>query len=335
MHTFILALLITQTSHFKPLFNGMTLDGWTIVNGDPSTWVVTDNMIKTTGKPIGVIRTNQMYENFILELDWKHALPNGNAGLFVWSDPLPAKGVPFTRSIEVQIMDGKELDWYTTHGDIFSIWGASLIPDDPHPSGAHVERCLPSERRSKPAPEWNHYVVTCIDGQINLAVNGAFVSGGTEVTPRKGYICLEAEGTEAYFKNLRILELPPTAPSLDKDMIAEEAIGFTTLFTGINLNGWKTNSPESWNAQGNVLRCEESSAPLFTDSMYKQYECIFDYRCDKATSTCYVIIDGKKTELPSIEIGKWTRFKIQGTSGPVGIGGSNASFTNLFIRTLK
>ena len=57
--------------------------------------------------------------------------------------------------------------------------------------------------------------------------------------------------------------------------------------------------------------------------------------CDKATSTCYVIIDGKKTELPSIEIGKWTRFKIQGTSGPVGIGGSNASFTNLFIRTLK
>ena len=160
---------LSSSAAWKPLFNGENLEGWTTVNGATSTWTVKDEMIICSGKPTGVIRTNKMYENFVLELDWRHILPNGNAGLFVWSDPIPAVGVPFTRAIEVQIMDGKELDWYTTHGDIFSIWGASMIPDDPHPHGEHVQRCLPSERRSNPAPEWNHYTVTCIDGQNNLS----------------------------------------------------------------------------------------------------------------------------------------------------------------------
>ena len=32
----------------------------------------------------------------------------GNAGLFVWSDAVTAPGVPFTRSIEVQIIDGDD-----------------------------------------------------------------------------------------------------------------------------------------------------------------------------------------------------------------------------------
>ena len=82
---------ISQT--WTPLFNGENIDGWTIVNGDATTWVAKDNMIVTTGKPTGVMRTNKMYENFILELDWRHMVENGNAGLFVWSDPIPAVGL--------------------------------------------------------------------------------------------------------------------------------------------------------------------------------------------------------------------------------------------------
>jgi hypothetical protein len=335
MNTLLLtAVFLCSPSQFVPLFNGENLDGWTIVNGDKSTWVASEGMIVTTGKPTGVIRTNSMYENFILELEWKHAVENGNAGLFVWSDPLPAKGVPFTRSIEVQIMDGKELDWYTTHGDIFSIWGASMVPDDPHPMGTHIERCLPSERRSKGAPEWNHYVVTCIDGQINLSVNGAFVSGAREVTPRKGYICLEAEGTEAHFKNIHILELPPTAPSISDDMIAEKATGFRTIFTGITLDGWEDDA-NGWSAGGNTLRCEAGSSTLTTSDSFGAYEFVFDYQCKAEGSSAYIVIDGKQTELPCETTGSWTRFRVEGDGGTIGIGGNNAVFTNLFIKTEK
>jgi hypothetical protein len=329
--TLLFTLLFSSTSPWTPLFNGQNLDGWTIVNGDETTWVADEGKIITTGKPTGVLRTNAMYENFIIELEWRHLVENGNAGMFVWSDPIPAKGVPFTRSIEVQVMDGRELDWYTTHGDIFSIWGAQMVPDRPHPMG--YQRCLPSERRSNPAPEWNHYIVTCIDGQIHLSVNGAFVSGGHNVTPRKGYICLEAEGTPAEFKNINIIELPPSSPALDLEDCANEDLGFTTLFDGLSLDGWETSAPDGWRVGDNVLNCTTGSTPLMTTASHLPYEFQFDYRCQHDSSELFVVIDGEKTYLPCNEVGSWTRFRIRGEGGPIGIGGEECSFTNLYIRT--
>ena len=74
------------------------------------------------------MRTEKMYENFILELEWKHMQQGGNAGLFIYSDAITAPGVPFTRSVEVQIMDGD-------HGDMFAIHGAALTPREINPKG--------------------------------------------------------------------------------------------------------------------------------------------------------------------------------------------------------
>ena len=174
---------------FVPLFNGRDLSGWVNVNCAPNTFGVRDGMIVSTGVPTGVMRTAKMYENFILELDWKHLRRGGNAGLFVYSDALTAPGVPFTRAIEVQILDGNSPDGvWTGHGDVFAIHGATFVPDRPHPKG--WMRCLPSEWRAKPAGEWNHYRVESRDGRLTLAVNGKIVSGGSNCVPRKGYLCL-------------------------------------------------------------------------------------------------------------------------------------------------
>src|SRR6185436_12470617 len=81
---------------FKPLFNGRDLSGWVNVNCAPNTFTVNDGIIVSTGVPTGIMRTDKQYENFVLELEWKHIKPNGNAGLFVWSDGLTAPGVPFS-----------------------------------------------------------------------------------------------------------------------------------------------------------------------------------------------------------------------------------------------
>ena len=56
---------------FKPLFNGKNLEGWHNVNCGPKTWTVMDGVIHCTGKPIGELRTTRMYENFILEVEWR------------------------------------------------------------------------------------------------------------------------------------------------------------------------------------------------------------------------------------------------------------------------
>ncbi len=46
-----------------------------------------------------------MYENFIVELDWRHMKEGGNSGVFIWGEGLPAPGVPYARGIEVQVLD--------------------------------------------------------------------------------------------------------------------------------------------------------------------------------------------------------------------------------------
>jgi hypothetical protein len=265
---------------WTPLFNGKDLSGWVPVNVAPNTFTVRDGIIVSTGKPTGVMRTDKQYENFELELEWKHIVPQGNAGLFVWSYPVTAVGQPFTRAIEVQVLDGRNSETYTSHGDVFSIHGARMKPDRPHPRGS--ERCLPSEWRAKPAGEWNHYRVVCKDGDLKLAVNGKVVSGGSECTPRKGYICLEAEGTECHFRNIRIKELPSSnAKSQETAPLAE---GFISIYNGVNLDGWKHSAAHTnhWRVKDWILdydgKCEATDPHLWTEKSYRDFVMICDWR---------------------------------------------------------
>jgi hypothetical protein len=201
---------------FVPLFNGKDLSGWVIVNVKPDTFFVKNGELVTTGVPTGTIRTEKMYENFILEIEWMHENTKdpGNSGIFIWGTAQPVNKTPFPKGIEVQVLVNFETDWATSHGDVFSVNGAKCKPDRPHPKG--MERCLPSERRAKGGGEWNHYKIIANNGTIKLHVNGKEVSGVSEVKPRKGYIHLEAEGAVCRFRNIRIKELPSTNPSEDE-----------------------------------------------------------------------------------------------------------------------
>ena len=292
MKTVCLAAVITvyltltaraQESDLAPLFNGRDLNGWVPVNVAPKTFTVGDGMIVCDGKPTGVMRTEKMYENFILELEWMHLVPGGNAGLFVWSDAVTSPGVPFTRSIEVQILDGSNSESHTSHGDIFSIHGATMKPDRPHPRGAM--RCLPSERRSNPAGQWNHYRVVCNDGAIKLSVNGKEVSGGTNCVPRKGYICLESEGGTVHYRNIRLKELPSTSASGADVAIADQ--GFKSIYSGVDLSGWRDDLGHRghWQPKDWVLsydgKSEAADKTMWTQNQYSDCDMIVDWRLPK------------------------------------------------------
>lgn len=267
-------------SEWTPLFNGRDLSGWVNVNCAPNTFTVRDGMIISTGVPTGVMHTGRQYENFELELEYRHMKAGGNAGLFAWSDPITSRGVPFARAIEVQILDGRNTDTYTSHGDVFAIHGATFKPLHPHPGG--WMRCLPSERRAKPAGEWNHYRVTCSNGVIRLAVNGKEVSGGSESKPRKGYICLESEGSECHFRKLRIREWPSTNPKPDE--IAPLAEDFRPLYTGIDLSGWKIDPGDEghWRTNDWILEYDGQSTTtnkqLWTEKEFGDFVLIADWR---------------------------------------------------------
>jgi Domain of Unknown Function (DUF1080) len=279
---------------FVPMFNGKDLSGWVNVNCAPETFFVKDDMIITNGKPTGYLRTAKQYENFIAEFEWMHVPPKsgavGNSGFFVWADPIPAiAGLGYTRGIEVQVLVNLEYKdkngaiTATSHGDLFSIWGAHCKPDRPHPSGS--ERCLPSENNCKGANEWNHYRVYANDGVIKLTVNGKEVSGISQCNPRKGYLALESEGSECRFKNLKIKELPSTNPTA-KDT-ADVAKGEQSLYTGVDLRGWQVGDEHKkhWKPRGWILsydgKGQAEDANLWTAKEYGDFEMVVDWKLPK------------------------------------------------------
>ncbi len=271
----------SQDEGFVPLFDGRSLDGWVNINCAPDTFGVRDGEIVVTGEPICEIRTERMYENFVLELEYMHERPRGNAGVFVWADALPARGQPFLRAIEVQVLDGRNSETYTSHGDVFAIHGAVLTPDRPHPRGAM--RSLPSERRAKGPGEWNHYRITANNGTLKLAVNGKEVSGGYDISPRKGYIALESEGAPVRFRNIRVRELP-SAGVLDEPHVATADAGHTSLYDGKTFTGWQLPDDQDirWRTHDWRIAYEGPSdaagAPLLSTDTYGDFELIADWR---------------------------------------------------------
>lgn len=270
-----------QDETFVPLFDGTSLKGWVNINCAADTFTVRDGVIASTGAPICEIRTERMYENYVLELEYMHQKPMGNAGVFIWADALPARGQPFLRAIEVQVLDGRNSETYTSHGDVFAIHGAVLTPDRPHPNGSM--RSLPSERRAKGPGEWNHYRITANNGTLKLAVNGKEVSGGYDISPRKGYIALESEGAPTLFRNIRIRELP-SAASLAPAQVATAYQGHASLYDGKSLAGWivPAGRARHWKSTDWTLTHEgespSSPQPLLSAASYGDVEVIADWR---------------------------------------------------------
>ena len=198
---------------FTNLFNGKDLTNWVDVNTSPETWSVKDGILVCSGKPIGVMRSQKQYENFILVIEWRHMKAGGNSGVFLWSDAKPS-GNRLQKGMEVQML---ELEWPNIHkkrdgspnhpgyvsGELFGAGGMRAVPENPRGS-----RSMSFEMRCKGKGEWNEYVIVAVDGSVKLSINGKFVNGIREAGLRKGYLCLVAEGVEIHFRKIQIMELP-------------------------------------------------------------------------------------------------------------------------------
>jgi len=207
--------VFAEAQQFVELFNGHDLEGWVNVNTRPDTWKVVDGLLVCSGKPIGVMRSEKQYENFVFHIEWRHMKAGGNSGVFVWSEGSVPERKRLPKGMEVQML---ELEWVNLHpktngepnhigyisGELFGAGGVTATPDNPRGN-----RSMSRELRCKGKGEWNVYDVVCVDGTVKLAINGKFVNSIRNSSMRKGYLCLESEGSEVHFRNIRILELPP------------------------------------------------------------------------------------------------------------------------------
>jgi hypothetical protein len=209
-------LIDSSGSDWKPLGEADFVN----VNCADDTWTWKDGVAHCTGTPTGVIRSKKPYTNFELVVTWRHLKPAGNSGVFLWGTEeslASLKPGQLPHGIEVQVLDhafaeqyeqrtGKKGDWFTTNGDVFPTGKAKLTPFAPtSPNGS---RSFPKKNTTKGSPEWNHYYIKAVNGEVRLSVNGEEVSGGKDAEPKTGFLCLESEGSPVEFKDIRIRELP-------------------------------------------------------------------------------------------------------------------------------
>ncbi len=204
-----------------PGWNSLTETDFAHVNSAADTWSWKDGVLHCTGKPVSVLRTKEQVKNFEMVVEWMHEKEAGNSGVFVWTTPasieqLTEDGKPgLPAGVEVQILDhgytkkvkdaGKPTDWFGTNGDVFAV-RVKMTPFPPlSPNGS---RSFPRKHLANGHGQWNQYYIRAINGEVRLWVNGEEVSGGTDIDPAQGYLCLESEGSPIQFRKLRIRKLP-------------------------------------------------------------------------------------------------------------------------------
>ena len=206
-----------------PLFNGENLEGWHAYGEDvmiDGWYVANEELIydfqRREGGGSSNLVTNDKYTNFELSLEWNIG-EHGNSGVF-WGVIEDAKYKhPYETGPEIQILDDNWKEYVEERGDINragSLYG--LLP--------------PSKIVSKPAGEWNHYLLhidhtenigyVMFNGQevVRFPVHGpewetmiaksGFAKWSAFGTARTGHISLQEYGGKVAFRNIKLRLLP-------------------------------------------------------------------------------------------------------------------------------
>ena len=198
----------------KSLFNGKDLTGWHVdipkMDEDPnlkSAFIVRDGLLVSLGTPRGHLITDEVYQDYRLEAQYRFAGKPGNCGILAHASTPRALYKMFPKSIEVQMN-------HEHAGDFWCIVEDISVPD-------MVERRGPKEKwgitegkarrilnltdgSENPVGEWNTMVIECLNDEIKVWVNGDLVNHGYDCTASKGQIAIQAEGSEVEFKKLQL-----------------------------------------------------------------------------------------------------------------------------------
>lgn len=291
---FLLAVVGTaKAAGFEKIFDGKTLNGWKLIGGHGSGYVVKDNSIVCPADGGGNLYTEKEYSDFIFKFEFKLSA-GGNNGIGLRA---PYEGDAAYVGMECQVLDDPAPEY------------AHLEPGQYHGS---IYKVLPAKRGSlKPTGEWNKEEIRCEGRHITVILNGTKIVDGNlndVSTPEilgahpgilrpSGHIGFLGHGTEVWFRGMEVKDLSKPL----KDNKAPK--GFTALFNGKDLKGWKglvgnpisraKMTPEAlaaaekkateealkhWTAQDGVICYDGKNDSLCTAVDYKDFELHVDWK---------------------------------------------------------
>jgi hypothetical protein len=325
----LILLLVPQSnaqSGWQDLFNGKDLHGWTPLNGTADYQVV-DGMIVGTSvpdSPNSFLATDEMYSDFILELDLWVDTPL-NSGLQIRSTSLADYQNGRVHGYQVEI-DPSDRAW---SGGVYDearrgwLYNMSRNP-----------RCQKAFRLDS----WNTYRVEAIGHSIRTWVNSVPCANLIDAMTPTGFIALQVHsvdsdpskvGKQIRWRNIKIktedLEASRT-PGVDEipeinhipNFLTErqKKEGWKLLWDGKTTNGWRgallDEFPErGWAIEDGVLKVlssnggeSQNGGDIVTIEKYGNFELELDFKLTEgANSGIKYFVDPELNKGPGSSIG--------------------------------
>ena len=302
--SFLLFLLTfslqAQDGNWKNLFNGKDLSGWKAVAGK-ATFTVQDGIIEGSavfGTGNTFLITEELYGDFILELDLKISHISSNSGIMTRGQFDPAgqggKGLVYGYQVEA---DPTPRAW---SGGIY---------DEARRGWFYPLDLNPAAKAAFKLGEWNRYRIESIGNTIKTWVNGQEVAYFVDDLDARGFIGLqvhsiqnkEDEGRKTYFRNVRIqtenlsplaFKNPVFVVSTVKNKLTpeEKSQGWKLLFDGVSSTGWESARKEAfpkegWTIEDGILTIQKSDGSeartfgdIVTTEQYSAFDLAFDFK---------------------------------------------------------
>jgi hypothetical protein len=230
---------------FATLFNGVDLDGWKALVGNPVTrskmsdaelataqkvadektkgdWIVKDGLLVFTGHGENLATTKQ-YSDIEMYVDWK-ITEKGDAGIYLRGSP------------QVQI-------WDTSRREVGAQVGSGGLYNN------QKNESKPLVVADNKIGEWNRFHIIMKGEKVTVWLNGILVTDNITLENYwdralpifpKEQIELQAHGTYVAYRNIYLRELHLDEPTILSD--AEKKEGFVSLFNGQDLSQWTGNT---------------------------------------------------------------------------------------------
>jgi hypothetical protein len=226
-----------QDSSTRSLFNGDDLTGWhaDVPEADekPDTkpsFVLRDGMLVSLGNPPGHLITDEEFENYRLDIEYRFPAEAGNCGVLVHASKPRALYEMFPASIEVQMHSGNAGDFWCIGENIAVENMAERRTGEPETWGGGPEdsrRILNmTDDSENPVGEWNRMVIECVGDRVRVWVNGDLVNDGFDCTVERGQIAIQAEGSEVEFRKMELTEIGELSePGDGREWVVEKESG--------------------------------------------------------------------------------------------------------------
>lgn len=212
----------------RSLFTGTDLVGWhadvPAADDDADiapSFVARDSMLVSMGNPPGHLITDEAYQDYRLEVEYRFAAEPGNCGVLVHASEPRALYAMFPKSIEVQMHHQNAGDFWCIGENIAVNDMASRRSGEPENWGGGPEnsrRILNMTDGSEHAPgEWNRMVIECLGSKVRVWVNGDLVNDGFDCTAESGSIAIQAEGVEVEFRRIDLTPITELSSAADRD----------------------------------------------------------------------------------------------------------------------